>query len=128
MQTKETEMPSKLSEKEKSLRGTNQRCRRREPRPVSVVRREMREVRKLIADQTFNVELARKSIRAEGCLVEVTILDSHGKLGKCSCYATKKKQQHRSSGLQIQMNSQFKGNGTTASALPITRTLKVSTM
>jgi hypothetical protein len=75
-------MPAKLSEKEKNSRGTAQRCRAREARSLRVIRREMRDLRRVISDITFNVELARKSVRAEGVLIEVLVANSNGRLEK----------------------------------------------
>jgi len=73
-------MPAKLSEKEKAVKGTAQRCRARGPRSLRIVRRDIRDLRKVISDLTFNVVLARKSLRADGCLIDVLVSDSHGKL------------------------------------------------
>src|SRR6266478_4954361 len=75
-------MPAKLSEKEKAARGTAQRCRTREARTLRVLRREIRELRRVISDMAFNVELARKSLRADGCLIEMLVANSHGRLEK----------------------------------------------
>jgi hypothetical protein len=72
-------MPAKLSEKEKNSRGTAQRCRAREARSLRVIRREIREVRRAISDMIFNVRLTRKSIRADGTLIEVLVTNSNGK-------------------------------------------------
>ena len=77
--SKRSEMPAKLSEKEKNSRGTAQRCRAREARSLRVIRREIREVRRAISDMIFNVRLARKSIRADGTLIEVLVTNSNGK-------------------------------------------------
>jgi hypothetical protein len=75
-------MPAKLSEKEKNSRGTAQRCRAREARSLRVIRREIRELRRVISDITFNVELARKSVRDDGVLIEVMVANSNGQFEK----------------------------------------------
>ena len=72
-------MPAKLTEKEKAVRGTAQRCRAHKTRTLRVIRCEIRELRRLISDMAFNVELARKSLRADGFLIEMLVADSHGK-------------------------------------------------
>jgi hypothetical protein len=72
-------MPAKLTEKEKAVRGTAQRCRARKTRTLRVIRREIRELRRLMLDMAFNVELARKSLRADGFLIEMLVANSHGK-------------------------------------------------
>jgi len=72
-------MPAKLSEKEKSAKGTAQRCRARKARPLKVIRRDIRELRKVISDVTFNVRLARKCIRAEGTFIETLVTNSSGR-------------------------------------------------
>jgi hypothetical protein len=71
-------MPAKLSDSEKKIRGTAQRCRARQARPLRVIKREMRELRRAIQDMIFNVRLARKCIRADGTLIEVLVTNSNG--------------------------------------------------
>jgi hypothetical protein len=75
-------MPAKLSEREKKARGTAQRCRAREARTLRVIRRQMRELRGVISDMAYNLELSRKSLRADGCLIEVLVANSNGRLEK----------------------------------------------
>src|SRR5260370_19600330 len=72
-------MPAKLTEKEKAVRGTAQRCRAHKTRTLRVIRCEIRELRRLISDMAFNVELARKSLRADGFLIEMLLADTHCK-------------------------------------------------
>jgi len=81
-QNKGSEMPAKLSEKEKAVRGTAQRCRAREARSLRVIRREIRELRRVISDMTFNLQLARKSVQADGVLIEVLVANSNGRFEK----------------------------------------------
>ena len=75
-------MPAKLSDSEKKVKGTAQRCRARQARPLRVIKREMRELRRVISDMIFNVRLARKCIRADGTLIEVLVTDSNGGFAK----------------------------------------------
>ena len=75
-------MPAKLSESEKKARGTAQRCRALKARTLRVIRREIRELRRAVSDMTFNVELARKSVRADGVLIEVMVANSNGQFEK----------------------------------------------
>lgn len=75
-------MAAKLSEREKRLRGTTQRCRVRGPRALSVIESDLREARKVIEDLQFNLATARKCVRDEGCLVETTVTNSHGHFEK----------------------------------------------
>jgi len=42
----------------------------------------MRELRRVISDITFNLELARKSVRADGVLIEVLVANSNGRFEK----------------------------------------------
>ena len=75
-------MPAKLSEKEKAAKGTAQRCRARQARSSRVIKRDIRELRRVISDMAFNVQLARKSVRTDGCLIEVLVANSNGRLEK----------------------------------------------
>lgn len=75
-------MPTKLSQREKNLRGTAQKCRAVKARSLRVVRREMRELRKLITDIRHNLNLARVSIQTDGVLIETLALDSNGRVAK----------------------------------------------
>jgi hypothetical protein len=72
-------MSAKLSEREKNARGTAQRCRTLQARSLRTVRRDIRELRRAISDMAFNVELSRKSLRADGFLIEMLVANSHGK-------------------------------------------------
>jgi hypothetical protein len=73
-------MPPKLSEKEKAVRGTAQRCRAREARSLNVIQSDMRELRRFIADQQYNLDIARKSVRTDGVLIDVLVANSNGRL------------------------------------------------
>ena len=75
-------MPAKLSQREKNLRGTAQKCRAVKARSLRIVRREMRELRKLIMDIRFNLNLARQSIQSDGVLIDTLALDSNGRVAK----------------------------------------------
>jgi|SRR6267378_3949325 len=75
-------MPAKLSEREKKARGTAQKCRAVEARSLRTIRREIRELRRAIADQQFNLNLARKSVQADGILIEVLVTSSNGRFEK----------------------------------------------
>jgi riboflavin biosynthesis pyrimidine reductase len=76
------EMSAKLREKDKAVRGTAQRCRTRQARSLRIIRREIRDLRTIITDMNFNLQLARKSVRTEGTLIEVLVANSHGQLEK----------------------------------------------
>jgi hypothetical protein len=75
-------MPTKLSQREKEIRGTTQKCRAVKARSMRVVRREIRDLRRLINDIEFNLNLARVSIRTHGVLIEVLRADSNGRIAK----------------------------------------------
>ena len=75
-------MPAKLTQREKNVRGTAQKCRAIEARPLRTIRREIRELRRVISDMAFNLDLARKSFRADGALIEVLVTSSNGRFEK----------------------------------------------
>ena len=75
-------MPAKLSEREKNARGTAQKCRAIEARSLRVIRREIRELRRVISDMAYNLDIARKSVRADGALIEVLVTSSNGRFEK----------------------------------------------
>ena len=79
---KEQAMPPKLSQREKNLRGTAQKCRTEKVRSLRIVRRDIRELRKLITDIRYNLKLARDSVRTDGTLIEVLTTDSNGRVAK----------------------------------------------
>jgi hypothetical protein len=81
-QQKETVMSLKLSQKEKVIRGTSRRNRVPGPRSLTVIEADLREVRRVIADLQYNVAVARKSVRTDGVLIEVTVTDHHGHFAK----------------------------------------------
>ena len=72
-------MPAKLSEREKNARGTAQKCRAVKARSLRTIRREIRELRQVIRDMAFNLDIARKSFRADGALIEVLVTNSNGR-------------------------------------------------
>src|SRR6266446_7244331 len=75
-------MPAKRSEREKKARGTAQKCRAIEARSLRVIRREIRDLRRVISDMAYNLEIARKSVRADGALIEVLVTSSNGRFEK----------------------------------------------
>lgn len=75
-------MPVKLTQKEKNLRGTAQKCRVSEVRSLRVIRKDIRDVKRLISDMSFNLGIARKSLRADGALIEVLVTNSNGNFEK----------------------------------------------
>jgi hypothetical protein len=75
-------MPVKLSEREKNARGTAQKCRTLQARPLKVVRTDIRDLRQIISDVGFNLQLARQSVHDDGLFLEVVVADSNGKLNR----------------------------------------------
>jgi hypothetical protein len=75
-------MPVKLTQKEKNLRGTAQKCRAAEARSLRAIRKDIRELERLISDMNFNLDIARKSVRTEGALIEVLVTNSNGNFEK----------------------------------------------
>jgi hypothetical protein len=75
-------MPAKLTEREKKLKGTAQKCRAVKARSLRTVRQEIRDLRRLINDIRYNLNLARVSIRTDGVLIEVLTTDSNGRIAK----------------------------------------------
>src|SRR5438552_2358004 len=75
-------MPAKLTQSEKNTRGTAQKCRTHEVRSLRTIRRDMRNLRRVITDMDFNLQLARSSVRADGALIEVLVTSSNGKFEK----------------------------------------------
>jgi len=75
-------MPAKLSQREKNSRGTAQKCRALKARPLRVIRSDIRAIQRVIKDMQYNLSIARKSVRADGALIEVVTADSNGRFAK----------------------------------------------
>src|SRR5258708_5156689 len=75
-------MPAKLTQTEKNARGTAQKCRAIEARSLRTIRREIRELRRVFSDMAYNLEIARKSVRDDGALIEVLVTSSNGRFEK----------------------------------------------
>src|ERR1700730_5104792 len=75
-------MPVKLTQREKNLRGTAQKCRATEARSLRAIRKDIRELQRLIGDMAFNLDIARKSVRTDGALIEVLVTNSNGNFEK----------------------------------------------
>lgn len=71
-------MPAKLTQAEKDARGTRQKCRDTAPRPVAQVKRDIRDARSALKDLQFNLKSVGESIRKDGPIIEVTVLDGSG--------------------------------------------------
>ncbi|HWY70899.1 MAG TPA: hypothetical protein VNX88_19680 [Terriglobales bacterium] len=73
-------MPSQLTESEKKLRGTQQKCRIRAPRPVAKIEADIRQAEAVLGLMQVNLNLCMESIERDGLFVVLGALDSNGQL------------------------------------------------
>lgn len=73
-------MPAQLSETEKKLRGTQQKCRIRATRAIDKIEADIRQAEKILDAMQTNLQLALDSIERDGLFVVLGALDSNGQL------------------------------------------------
>ncbi len=70
----------RLTDAEKKVRGTAQKCRALKPRSKKVVSEEIQTIQQCLTDMQHNLVLAGQEIRTNGMYVEMQVTDNNGTL------------------------------------------------